>query len=87
MKKLSLPQFTADDTYLTCVGAVTNNVSRARLKSCSEAIKIEAAMYVEKAKAAELYSIPYIPSVRNKDPVVICGLKKSEMMDVYSTTW
>ena len=85
MKKLSLPAFTADKTYLTCAGAVTTNVYRVRLENCSEKINSEATVYVEKAKIGKLYSLPYIPSKKKHDPVVICNLKKSELMDIYTT--
>lgn len=83
MKKLSLPVFSSNESYLTCVAGIIDDDLRARYEEEVNLIERASIEYTEKASTAELYTIPVL-NTRNDDHIVIGGLTKAQLTKLYS---
>ncbi|MHA1630719.1 MAG: HNH endonuclease [Candidatus Heimdallarchaeota archaeon] len=83
MRKLPLPTISDIDTYLTCVAGVNKDELKERFKSCCNDIHKKAEEYSEKAKRAELFTIPPLIT-KDENYIVIGALTKKELMKLYS---
>jgi hypothetical protein len=84
MMRLSEPEYSCEQTLDTCIAGITRNAGlRHKLSIGKPDLMLAEAQYTNAADAGELYTIPSINTDGNADPVVINGLKKSELIRIY----
>lgn len=83
MQKLSLPDFSSNESYSICVAGIVDDNLKSSYEDEAGLIAIVAEEYAVKAGAAELYTIPVL-NTRNDNPIVIGGLTKSQLTKLYS---
>ncbi|WP_339461163.1 HNH endonuclease [Pseudomonas sp. EA_105y_Pfl2_R69] len=83
MKRLNLPEYTSIQSYNLCVASVLDLSLKDRLNSISGFIEQVSETYINLARVGSVHSIPPLIHPRGEDPIVISGVRKSELVKLY----
>jgi hypothetical protein len=84
MMRLGEPEYSCEQTLDACIEGITGNTElRQKLTSGKRDLISAEAQYTNAAAIGELHTIPSINTDGNADPVVINGLRKSELIRIY----
>ncbi len=83
MRRLNLPEYTSMQSYNLCLASVLDLDLKGRLNGVSGYIEMASDTYINQARVGSVYSIPPLIHARGEDPVIIAGVKKSELIKLY----
>ena len=81
MRKIPKPNLVADEVFLTCTSAIADVELKSKLEQLSASIENNAFEYENKAKIADLYTIP---PILKTDKFVTQNVTKEELEDLYT---
>lgn len=84
MRRLNLPECTSIQSYNLCLASVLDLNLKERLSRASVFIEQMSEIYVNQARAGNVYSIPPLIHPRGEDPIISADIRKSEFLKLYS---